>query len=377
MSLEALIERIAHGTDEKANPKLDLFEQEQITRQIVEHGLAALPLLFESLDKGGLPPNMTRQLVARVTLGVPDEQRTEARGKVSCFLTADCSLPARRVAIQVLGEKFSKFEDVAMAVLQVAEERNGNLALRQESLIGLAKMRLSIVAMTRLLGLLEDPEPSIVVLALNALAEQELPADLQSIYQQVLRLVTSPHAQVRHRAIDVLGRFGEIDTIEYVCMLPTTTPAEADAIRNMVHRILSKPRNVLRLSPLGFEQLMRQLLIKMGYEDVRDRGGPHDGGIDVEAFRPDPLSGTKDRRRRILVQCKRHRSPIGPEHVTEFIEKTLKPANVAQGLFVTTSSFSEAARQACSGSRIDLIDKIQLQEQLDEHFGKNLYCIRA
>lgn len=380
MRVEALIKKISHLSDENENARaeLDLFEQEQFTRQIVEHGLAALPPLFASLNKGELPPDMTRQLVGRVALGAPNVEREEARGKVASFLAPACSLPARRVAIQVLSEKFPSFEDAAMAVLQLAEDQTGDAGLRREALNGLAKMRLGIVATTRLLALLADPDPEIVALALDALGQQPLPADTRASYNAVLRLVTSPHAQVRHRAIDLLGLFGDVDAIEYICMLPSTTPADADAIRAMACRLLNKPRNVLSLSPTNFERLIKQLLIKMGFQDVTDRGGPWDGGIDVEAFMPDRFSGTKDRRRPILVQCKRHRGGmIGPEHITEFIEKTLKPANVAQGLFIATTDFSEPAKQACRGNRLDLIDKDQLQEHLDEHFGKNMYCIRS
>ena len=51
----------------------------------------------------------------------------------------------------------------------------------------------------------------------------------------------------------------------------------------MVHRILWRPRNVMRLQPKNFEHLIKHLLEAMEFEQVRVSSNQRDGGIDVEA----------------------------------------------------------------------------------------------
>jgi restriction endonuclease Mrr len=158
-------------------------------------------------------------------------------------------------------------------------------------------------------------------------------------------------------------------------MLPSTKPEDADALRSMVHRILSRPRNVMRLQPKNFEHLIKHLLEAMEFEQVRVSSNQRDGGIDVEASVCEKQGGLQHQRR-VLVQCKRYSYAVSREAVAEFVEQTLKPAKSAQGLFITTSTFAEGVHEVCSGQRLDLIDGAKLQEYLDRHFGAGVYCIR-
>jgi hypothetical protein len=171
------------------------FEQEQAIRSVIEHGLPALPVLFSSLNNGGLPPNMTRLLIGRVAREAPATARDEARGGVAHYLTPDRTAPTRSIALQVLSEEFPGFDDAVMAVLQVAEDATSDFDIRKLALVGLAKMRLSGMAMLRLLRLLADPEPAIVTHALDVLATQTPPLDARPVYSAVLGLVSSPIAQ--------------------------------------------------------------------------------------------------------------------------------------------------------------------------------------
>lgn len=376
MSIEALIKKIAHVSDEGSKDKLDLFEQDKTMRAIVEHGLPALPMLFSSLNNGELPPHMTRLLIGRVAREASAAQREAARGGVAHYLTPERTAPTRRVAIQVLSEDFPGFDDAVMAVLQVAEDGACDHAVRKLALVGLTKMRLSAVPVMRLLRLLEDSDPAIVTCALDVLATQSPPVDATDVYTAVLGLITSSIAQIRRRAIDVLGLYAEIDTIEHVCMLASTKPDDADAVRSMIYRILSRPRNVIRLQPKNFEHLIKQLLLAMNFEKVRVSTTYQDGGIDVEASVREQ-QGSMQQQRRVLVQCKRYSSPVGREEVAGFIERTLKPAQSAQGLFITTSSFAAGVQEVCGGQRLELIDGAQLQGYLDQHFGAGTYCIRV
>jgi len=125
---------------------------------------------------------------------------------------------------------------------------------------------------------------------------------------------------------------------------------ETELGRDLLDRILGA-------QPAFFERLVVQLLTAMGYggataNAARTLGRSGDGGVDG-VIDQDPLGLD-----RIYVQAKRYNeTPIGSGAIRDFFG-ALDAFKAAKGLFMTTSTFSEAARQtaAALSKRLVLID---------------------
>lgn len=123
-----------------------------------------------------------------------------------------------------------------------------------------------------------------------------------------------------------------------------------------------------KVSPDFFERLIVDLMLAMGYgfdeQSGRKLGRTGDGGIDGEIYE-DKLGLD-----RILLQAKRYApdSAIGAPQLREFIG-SLDVQGVSKGVFVTTSYFTESARNTprYGGKRIVLIDGARLAELMVEH----------
>ncbi|MEY8688971.1 MAG: restriction endonuclease [Leptothrix sp. (in: b-proteobacteria)] len=121
-------------------------------------------------------------------------------------------------------------------------------------------------------------------------------------------------------------------------------------------------------SPAFFEELVVQLLLKMGYGGSRKEAGQAvgrtgDGGIDG-VIAEDRLGLDS-----IYVQAKRWQGTVGEPDVRNFLG-ALVGRGASKGVFITTSSFSEPARAFVARSlqqRIVLIDGDRLAELMIEH----------
>lgn len=145
---------------------------------------------------------------------------------------------------------------------------------------------------------------------------------------------------IRLQAIQMLGRFGEVDVIERVCMSPIAGD-DIDDVGRMVTNIIRRPRRVRRLSPANFELLVARVLAnRLPMFCWRVVGGSGDGAIDIEGFvkvandpRPalevirrrlsridinsERIPGTDHQVPRVCVQCKR-RAKHNPMDVVDF-----------------------------------------------------------
>ncbi|MGO9742533.1 MAG: restriction endonuclease [Roseiarcus sp.] len=129
---------------------------------------------------------------------------------------------------------------------------------------------------------------------------------------------------------------------------------ESELGRDLLDRILAAP-------PAFFERLVIKLLTAMGYggstaNAARALGKTGDGGVDG-VIDQDPLGLD-----RIYVQAKRYNeNAIGPGMIRDFFG-ALDTFKASKGLFMTTSSFSNTARETAKGlsKRIVLIDGSEL-----------------
>ena len=121
--------------------------------------------------------------------------------------------------------------------------------------------------------------------------------------------------------------------------------------------------NLEQLSGINFEQLITMLLGKMGFQaDITKASG--DGGIDIVAHLDKPIMGG-----RYLIQCKRF-SPgnsVGAPVVREFYGVLTADRKAVKGIFITTSNFTDQAREFARDLPVELIDGKQLRTLLAEY----------
>lgn len=152
----------------------------------------------------------------------------------------------------------------------------------------------------------------------------------------------------------------------------TTTPEEQiDAARASLIAALRGEllERILTNSPAFFEQLIVDLLVAMGYggshkDAAAQLGRSGDGGVDG-IVNEDRLGLD-----RIYVQAKRYApgNPVGRPDVNGFVG-SLVGLGATKGVFVTTSTFSQPARDYVKhlAQRIILIDGQELADLMIEH----------
>ena len=120
--------------------------------------------------------------------------------------------------------------------------------------------------------------------------------------------------------------------------------------------------SVKRLPPPDFERLVVKLLEGMGYGEGRQIGGSGDQGIDGVINQD--LLGLEI----VYIQAKRWQSAVGEPEIRNFLGSLdVKGAN--KGVFITTSTFSQSAKNSASSSAktIRLIDGGELAKLMIRH----------
>lgn len=115
--------------------------------------------------------------------------------------------------------------------------------------------------------------------------------------------------------------------------------------------------SIRKTTPGGFEKLVIDVLVKMGYggafeEAAKVIGRPGDEGIDG-VIKQDPLGLDV-----IYVQAKRWETNIGRQELQKFVG-ALQGKHAHKGVFITTSDFTEDAKdyvKNLGGNKIVLID---------------------
>ncbi|WP_456189432.1 restriction endonuclease [Rhizobium sp. Z1P35] len=153
---------------------------------------------------------------------------------------------------------------------------------------------------------------------------------------------------------------------------PRTTPEEQIDAANAALQVALRDellQRILANSPAFFEQLIVDLLVAMGYggshkEAAAQLGRSGDGGVDG-IVNEDRLGLD-----RIYVQAKRYApgNPVGRPDVNGFVG-SLVGLGATKGVFVTTSTFSQPARDYVKhlAQRVILIDGQELADLMAEH----------
>jgi restriction system protein len=99
------------------------------------------------------------------------------------------------------------------------------------------------------------------------------------------------------------------------------------------------------MDPLAFEELLLEAFERRGYRVIRNRRYSGDGGVDGEVV----ICG-----RRWLIQAKRYRQAIRPEHVQDFAALCARRGQY--GMFIHTGRTGEMSRAAADGApRVEIV----------------------
>ncbi|MCX6379877.1 MAG: restriction endonuclease [Armatimonadetes bacterium] len=119
---------------------------------------------------------------------------------------------------------------------------------------------------------------------------------------------------------------------------------------------------LLSLSFHAFEECVQQLLVSMGYVEVKLMGRTQwrqrtaHGGLDMEAYTEVGVT-----RIQVIAQVKQYTRPIQRRFVDE-LRGTMLRTGSRHGLLVTTSTFPNAAKKAVAGDRLAPIRLIDGEE---------------
>ncbi|WP_371653433.1 MULTISPECIES: restriction endonuclease [unclassified Streptomyces] len=117
--------------------------------------------------------------------------------------------------------------------------------------------------------------------------------------------------------------------------------------------------DLFMMDPIEFESLVAELFRARGMGAVTTQRS-NDGGVDVEAVDPDPISGG-----RIIVQVKRYRNTVPPTAVRD-LYGTVQGAGANKGVLVTTSGFGPGSYAFAQGKPLTLVSGAELVDLLHE-----------
>lgn len=135
-------------------------------------------------------------------------------------------------------------------------------------------------------------------------------------------------------------------------------PAEVKNWRQRVYDIL------INMNPFAFERLTQRVLRESGFTDVVVTKSTGDGGID--GYGKLKINGVISFN--IAFQCKRYQGTVGAPEIRDFRGSLTR--NIEKGLFVTTGTFSSAAKEEAANvgkQQIDLIDGEDFIDMLAEY----------
>ncbi|GGX78158.1 restriction endonuclease [Streptomyces hiroshimensis] len=134
----------------------------------------------------------------------------------------------------------------------------------------------------------------------------------------------------------------------------------ADVGRGVVSHGGGDDPDLYEMDPVAFEALVAQLFRARGMQAVMTTRS-NDGGVDVEALDPDPISGG-----RIIVQVKRYRKTVPPTAVRD-LYGTVQGAGANKGVLVTTSGFGPGSYTFANGKPLTLVSGEELVGLLGRH----------
>lgn len=122
-------------------------------------------------------------------------------------------------------------------------------------------------------------------------------------------------------------------------------------------------KQMLALTPSGFENLCQRILRESGFVEVEVTGRSGDGGVDGKGIvKLGGLLGF-----RVVFQCKRYNGTVSSHHIRDF--RGGLEGRADKGLFITTGTYTRDAQQEAKregATPIDLIDGRDLAERMKD-----------
>jgi hypothetical protein len=124
--------------------------------------------------------------------------------------------------------------------------------------------------------------------------------------------------------------------------------------------------SIQSLDPIEFENLVKALLIKMGFNATTTKASG-DGGIDIIAINEQPIIGGK-----YLIQCKKYAigNNVG-EPVIRELYGVMHAENANKGILISTSDFSKQAITFAQDKAIELINGNSLMTLFNKYFEES------
>jgi restriction system protein len=168
------------------------------------------------------------------------------------------------------------------------------------------------------------------------------------------------------------------ETLRHLNALVSPHPFDLEAVRPVLEFDLTKYKfideidmiagldgrlDLLELSPVEFEHLVRQLFEEIGMQAWVTQAS-RDDGVDAVAVNPDPIVGGL-----CIVQAKRYAGVVSTESVRA-LGGVMEDKRAAKGVMVTTSWYGKESWEfAARNGRIELIDGPRLKHLLKERLG--------
>ena len=122
---------------------------------------------------------------------------------------------------------------------------------------------------------------------------------------------------------------------------PDTSAKVWDLIREQHQAVRAAMREQLgSMDPIGFEHLIKQLLIAMGYTDVEVTAPSGDKGVDVIGQIELGITSVRE-----VVQAKRHKNNV-QRRVLDELRGSLHRFNAMRGTIITVGDFAKGTREA-------------------------------
>jgi restriction system protein len=202
------------------------------------------------------------------------------------------------------------------------------------------------------------------VIKISAQGEKLLSSKPQKITLALLQQL--PEFQANQNAEDQLdsGKPLSIEPQSGITPEESLERAHETIRKELVDEILG---TVKKCSPAFFENLVVQLMLKMGYGGSRQEAGravgrTGDGGIDG-IINEDRLGLDA-----IYLQAKRWEGTVGRPEIMRFVG-ALAGQRASKGVFITTSSYSQEAKEYAASSqyKVVLLDGYRLADLMIEH----------
>lgn len=144
----------------------------------------------------------------------------------------------------------------------------------------------------------------------------------------------------------------ELADVRLLRLIAQDGESPEDVLRRLLKTALWE--HLMALDPIEFERLIGRALTGRGFT-VDHVGGAGDQGIDLMA---------RFERQVVAIQCKQYEDqPITPYQMREFFG-AITAAKATAAIFITTSTYTAAARDFGSTQGIELIDATNLQDWL-------------